>query len=129
MLPILLYSLNSTTSSDDNKSNEHLWHSSLKSFEILINSDINCFILHIQEIIDRLLFMSQYEHNMSIRMLGLKCLNKLSVKLQPNDIIIYQKNICKQLVKCLNDKKRLCRQMAVEARNRWYLLSTQNIEN
>ena len=73
--------------------------------------------------------MSQYEHNMNIRMLALKCLNNLAIKSQPNDIIKYQKNVCKQLIKCLDDKKRLCRQMAVEARNRWYLLTTKNIEN
>ncbi len=36
--------------------------------------------------------------------------------------------VCKNLEVCLNDKKRLCRQIAVEARNRWYLLTTKNIE-
>ena len=125
MYSILLYSLDS---SNDRKSNEHLCHSSLKSIEMLINSDINFFLSHIQEIIVRLLSMSQYEYNMNIRMLALKCITDLAIKSQPNDIIKYQKNVCRQLIKCLGDKKRICRQIAVEARNRWYLLTTKNID-
>jgi hypothetical protein len=128
MLPILLFSLNANSSSTDSQKTEHLWLSSLKSFEILINSDAKCLLEYIQEIIDRLIFMAQYSGNMNIRLLALKCLNSLAIKSSPNDVIKYQKNVCKKLAECLNDRKRLCRNIAVEARNRWYLLTTKNID-
>lgn len=130
MLPILLYSLNNTNSSSaDSQKNEHLWLSSLKSFEILIKNDAKCLSAFTQDIIDRLLLLAQYNENMNIRLLALKCINSLALRSAPNDIMKYQRNVCKQLVKCLNDRKRLCRHTAVEARNRWYLLTTKNIEN
>lgn len=129
MLPILLYSLKTNNEESNNsKVNEHLWLSSLKSFEILINSDTKCFAAHTQEIIERLLKMSLNANNMNIRMLALKCLNSLAIRAHPNDVIKYQRLVCKQLALCLNDKKRLCRHLAVEARNRWYLLTTKNVE-
>jgi hypothetical protein len=125
MLPILLFSLNVDITS---KNNEHLWISSLKSFEILINNDSKCLMQYYEEIIDRLLIMVQYNENMNVRLTALKCLNSLAINSSPNDIIKYQRSICKQLTNCLDDKKRQCRQMAVESRNRWYLLTTKNIE-
>ena len=125
MLPILLFSLNVNIAS---KNDEHLWISSLKSFEILINNDTKCLMPYYDEIIRRLLQMAQYNENIYVRLTALKCLNSLAIKSSPNDIIKYQRLICKQLVNCLDDKKRLCRQMAVESRNRWYLLTTKNIE-
>ena len=69
-----------------------------------------------------------YNENMNVRLTALKCLNSLAINSSPNDIIKYQRSICKQLTNSLDDKKRLCRQMAVESRNRWYLLTTKNIE-
>lgn len=38
----------------------------------------------------------------------------------------YQKNVVRNIEGCLNDKKRLVRQKAVAARNKWYLLSTKD---
>ena len=127
MLPMLLFSLNST-----DLVNEQLWLSSLKSFEILINesnpAEDHYLLPYTAEILDRLLFMANYERNMDIRITALRSICGIASNLSPNKIIQRQKFVCKQLEKSLNDKKRLCRQLAVEGRNRWFLLATKNGE-
>lgn len=127
MMPVLLYSLNNI-----NVKNESLWLSSLKSFEILINETLDdngqYFLEFTSEVIEKLLKMCRYEDNLCIRLLALKCINNLALNLAPNKIIKHQKFVCKQLLPCLSDKKRVCRQVAVEARNRWYLITTRTNE-
>jgi DNA-binding phage protein len=75
MLPILIYSLNMTCASWD----EEIWLSSLNSLKVLIKDNLNnenqYFLSHIEEIIERLLLMSQFETNMNIRLLALECMN------------------------------------------------------
>jgi DNA repair/transcription protein MET18/MMS19 len=128
MLPILLYSL--SNKSED--MNENIYISSLKSFELLLHESLTnenkYLVAYTQDIVERLLDMCIYEKSMEIRLLGLKCLNNLAINMEPNRIIKFQKNVCKKLETCLNDKKRLCRRQAVETRNRWYLLTTKNVE-
>lgn len=128
MLPILLYSLSNT-----NNLEEKLCLSSLNSFEILLQESLknedSYLLTYTEEIIEKLILMTTYEKNMDIRLLALKCLNNLATYLPPNKIIKHQKYVCKQLEKCLSDKKRLCRQKAVETRNRWFLLTTKNTDN
>jgi hypothetical protein len=131
MMPVLLYSLNNI-----NMKNEDLWTSSLKSFEILINEGNTSeddehskyFLGYLNDIVTKLLTMSRYEENMNIRVLALNCINKMAIRIAPNKLIKMQRLVCKQLEKCLNDKKRVCRQIAVEARNRWFLLTTKTNE-
>lgn len=128
MLPILLYSLNHHNEQID----ESIYMSSLKSFELLLHESLaneNSYLLNYTgELVQRLLAMCVYENSMEIRLLSLKCLNNLASSMEPNKIIKYQKDVCKHLERCLNDKKRLCRRMAVEARNRWFLLTTKNAD-
>ncbi len=123
-MPMLLYSLNNMS-----LKNEQLWLNSLKSFEILINEtqkdEGQYFIDYLPQVLDKLLTMCCYEANMNIRLLALKCVNNMAIYLAPNKLIKSQRYVCKQLEKCLNDRKRLCRQMAVEARNRWFLITTK----
>ena len=126
MLPILLYSLSNTDHGD-----QQLLYSSLKSLELFIletttQNENECFVGHLPDIINKLISMCHYEASLDIRLLGLKCLNHLASNMSPNRLIQYQKFVCKQLEKCLSDKKRICRQAAVEARNRWFLLTTKN---
>jgi DNA repair/transcription protein MET18/MMS19 len=131
MLPILLYSL-SNTDKEAEQSDERIYLSSLKSFELLLHESLaneNSFLLaYTQEIVERLLGMCRYERSMEIRLLALKCLNNLAINLEPNRIVKFQKEVCKKLECCLKDKKRLCRRQAVETRNRWFLLTTKSIE-
>lgn len=131
MLPILLYSLSDT---DNNKLDEKLGLSSLRSFELLlhessIQTDSDFFLNYTEEILAKMFAMSTYENNMEMRLLALKCIDNLAVHLPPNRIIRFQRLVCKALDNCLADKKRLCRQTAVKARNRWFLLSTKSNEN
>ena len=131
MLPILLYSLSSNGA--DKQTDERIYLSSLRSFEILLHESLaneKSFLLaYTQEIIERLLLMCRYEQSMTIRLLALQCLNNLAINLEPNKIVKYQRDVCKRLEACLNDRKRLCRRAAVETRNRWFLLTTKNLEN
>ena len=114
MMPILLYSLNSTCFR-----NEQLLLNSLKSVEILINESVKdngeYFIQFIDKIIERLVDMTVYQESMDIRLLALKCVNNLAKNISPGRLIKHQHLVCKCLVRCLSDKKRLCRQLAVEA--------------
>ncbi|RMZ94762.1 MMS19 nucleotide excision repair protein -like, partial [Brachionus plicatilis] len=125
MLPILLFSLSNSVDME-----EKLCLSSLKSFEMLLNdcakNDDSSFIPYLQDILEKLIRMTKVQKSLEIRLLALNCLNIVALKLPPNQIIKYQKFVCKELEKCLTDKKRLCRQLAVEARNRWFLLTTKN---
>jgi hypothetical protein len=128
MIPVILYSLNNIENED-----EKVLFSSLKSFEILLfetlqkeNQQLESYT---QDILKKLILLCNYKKNMEIRLLALKCINNLALTLPPNKIIQYQKHVCHKLEPCLSDKKRLCRQKAVEARNRWYLLTTKNVEN
>lgn len=128
-MPVLLYSLNNI----DTK-NEQLLLNSLKSFELLINESVQentgeYFLQFVDQVLERLLNMCLYKESMNIRLLALKCVNNLALNVAPNKLIKSQKAVCKGLLLCLNDKKRLCRQLAVEARNRWYLITTKTNES
>lgn len=127
MMPVLLYSLTQTETK-----NKTLLHISLKSFEILINElskdNRKNLLEFIDQILENLLVICLYKEDMQIRFLALKCINNLAINISPNKIIKYQKSVCKQLGKCLSDKKRICRQLAVEARNRWFLITTKTNE-
>lgn len=130
MLPILLYSMSDTKELD-----QSLCISSLKSFDLVIRdlssdgAEHEFILTYITEILSKMLAMSTYEANMEIRLLALTCVNNLAVSLPPDRIIKHQKWVCRELDKSLRDRKRLCRQMAVQARNRWFLLSTKNNEH
>ena len=127
MLPILLYALSNTNNGGD----EQLLFSSLRSLELFIQESAQTeneyFIAHISDIVSKLIDMCKYEANLDIRLLSLKCMNTLATNVSPNRLIQYQKLVCKQLEPCLSDKKRICRQMAVAARNKWFLLTTKNL--
>lgn len=134
MLPILLYSLNDS----GEKLDENICLCSLRSFDLVVrgssgenadgSQDQDFLLTYTSEILARLFAMSTYTGNMEIRLLALTCLNNLADKLPVDRIIKHQKWVCRELDKTLNDHKRLCRQMAVQARNRWFLLSTKNSE-
>ena len=118
MIPIVLFTLSNSKNSD-----EKVYMSSLMSFEILLYETFqkeNKFLeSYTHDILNKLIFMCQYKNNMNIRLLALKCLNDLATNFAPNKLIQFQKHVCKSLEPCLSDKKRVCRQKAVEARNKW----------
>jgi hypothetical protein len=122
---MLVYSLN------NNQGDENLWLCSLKSLEDLITQSIsstsqdNYLIEYLNEILEKLFQLSKYQDNMEIRILALNCILKLT-NLNANLIIKYQRNVVRSIESCLNDKKRLVRQKAVAARNKWYLLTTKD---
>lgn len=130
MLPILLYSLN-----DSKQLDENICLSSLRSFDLVVResssggADEAFFLAYLNEILSKMFAMSAYAANMEIRLLALTCINNLAAKLAPDQLIKYQKWVCRELERSLGDHKRVCRQMAVQARNRWFLLSTKSSEH
>ena len=72
---------------------------------------------YIAEILSKLSVLAKYEHNMQVRLMALVCLNSVACSLSPNVIIPYQASVIAKLQQCLNDRKRLCRQKAVETRD------------
>ena len=59
-----------------------------------------------------------------IRCCALNCVLKLASLQNPNILIKFQRDVVRNIEPCLIDKKRLVRQKAVAARNKWYLLTT-----
>ena len=57
-------------------------------------------------------------------MLALDCILKLT-NLNANILIKFQRDVVRNIEPCLMDKKRLVRQKAVVARNKWYLITTK----
>lgn len=106
---------------------------------------------HVQSFIEKLLRLSKFKENMKIRINALKCLffyafyptvillpYKLKVNIKTRNIrmlrdlnwyffiIIFQ--VLRELESCLDDRKRLARNEAVKARNRWYLVGAPGEE-
>jgi DNA repair/transcription protein MET18/MMS19 len=121
MLPILVFSLSSCNS-------DSLKLCSLKSINDLLGNQSgqsNPLEEYTDEILIHLYALSKYKSSMKIRVLSIGCLVRLS-DLNPRFVIKYQRDVYKNLEACLDDPKRLVRQKAVLARNKWCLLSTRS---
>ena len=85
----------------------------LKTRRVVLEPPHELILPYIAEILSQ----AKYEHNMQVRLMALVCLKSVACSLSPNVIIPYQASVIAKLQQCLNDRKRLCRQKAVETRD------------
>ncbi|KAI9315826.1 RNAPII transcription regulator C-terminal-domain-containing protein [Dichotomocladium elegans] len=100
--------------------------STLATFRLATAEAPAAIIPHVRQIIAaviKLLDSSNRQNPMEVRIAALKCLGQLPVGLSYDVLKPYLNNVIKELVKSLDDKKRLVRREAVECRAKWYAIA------
>nr|BAM18699.1 unknown unsecreted protein [Papilio xuthus] len=85
----------------------------------------------LQTILPRLIKLSTYVKSMDVRIKSLQCLFEIA-KVYPTSVLLpYKQDVLLDIAPSLDDKKRLVRNMAVQARTRWFLVGApgENKEN
>ncbi|XP_063290261.1 MMS19 nucleotide excision repair protein homolog isoform X1 [Pelobates fuscus] len=96
--------------------------STLTCLEPLLLDAAEILSVHIDTLITKLLCLSS-SPAMAVRITALKCMLALT-KLPLHMLLPYKQQVIRALVKPLDDKKRLVRKEAVEARCQWFLLGS-----
>ncbi|RZC35490.1 aminoacyl tRNA synthase complex-interacting multifunctional protein 1, partial [Asbolus verrucosus] len=81
-----------------------------------------CIEDHHQEFLTRLLKLAAFDKSMKVRILSLKCLQDYTSSFPTYKLLPHKMEVLKVLGKVIDDKKRIVRREAVEARSQWYLL-------
>ncbi|XP_011871479.1 PREDICTED: MMS19 nucleotide excision repair protein homolog [Vollenhovia emeryi] len=114
LVPLLVESLS--------LSNEHLVLWTLTSFKLLLDTKHDVFADNLQCVIPRLMQLSTHRI-MGVRIAALECLAHYAN--YPTVLItLYKQTVLDKLGMIIDDRKRLVRKAAVEARTRWYLVGT-----
>lgn len=113
LLPLFIRSLD--------QENPLMYLSTLETLHGLISEASEVVAQQVTSMIPALLRLSQYKANMKVRIAALKCIKSLT-KLSSHYVLPYKSEVIKKLAVSLDDRKRLVRKEAVEARCRWYLL-------
>lgn len=100
-----------------------MYLSTLETLHELISEASDLVAPQITSMVPALLKLSQYQPKMKVRIAALKCLKALT-QLPHHFVFPYKSDVIRQLATCLNDKKRLVRKEAVDARCSWFLLGT-----
>ncbi|OQV17672.1 MMS19 nucleotide excision repair protein-like protein [Hypsibius exemplaris] len=119
VVPFLIQSLNS----DD----AELILSTLSSIEELLlesnpGTPSSLETVHIPPLVERLLDLSLTFTNMNVRIAAVKILGHVSTQCEAPPLLPYKQKVLKTLLKCLDDKKRRVREVAVDTRNAWFLV-------
>ncbi|XP_071828217.1 MMS19 nucleotide excision repair protein homolog isoform X3 [Apostichopus japonicus] len=115
LLPLFIRSLD--------QENPLMYLSTLETFHELISDASEVVAQQVTSMIPAFLRLSQYEPSMKVRIAALKCLKSLT-QLSSHYVLPYKSDVTRQLTIALDDKKRLVRREAVDARCRWFLLGT-----
>ncbi|XP_013406469.2 MMS19 nucleotide excision repair protein homolog, partial [Lingula anatina] len=78
---------------------------------------------YLDTLIPKFLKLSRYEPSMKVRIAALQCLGMMTT-LPQHLTTPHQKTVVRELAHPLDDKKRLVRKEAAQARGEWYLLET-----
>ncbi|XP_044262588.1 MMS19 nucleotide excision repair protein homolog [Tribolium madens] len=70
----------------------------------------------------RFLKLTTYDNSMKVRILALQCLQEVTSQFPFSKLLPHKNDVLKVLGKVLDDKKRIVRKEAVEARSMWFLL-------
>ncbi|KAF5275982.1 hypothetical protein FQA39_LY00778 [Lamprigera yunnana] len=77
---------------------------------------------YIQELLSRFIVLSKFESSMNVRIKALRCIQHFAHGYPLYKLLPHKQNIVQSLTKCLDDKKRLVRKEAVDARLSWIML-------
>ncbi|XP_076759252.1 MMS19 nucleotide excision repair protein isoform X1 [Xylocopa sonorina] len=100
--------------------NEQLIFSTLTTLKLLLETKHVIFIDKIDYFIPRFLTLSTY-NTMRVRIAALDCLTNYC-KYPTTLINVYKQDVLEKLAVPIDDRKRLVRKAAVEARRRWFLV-------
>ncbi|XP_068633868.1 MMS19 nucleotide excision repair protein [Battus philenor] len=98
---------------------------------LLVMLDILCHFVQakqvaiphsLQTILPRLVKLSTYVKSMDVRIKSLQCLLEIAKAYKTVALLPYKQDVLLDLAPSLDDKKRLVRNMAVQARTRWFLV-------
>ncbi|ORX91539.1 ARM repeat-containing protein [Basidiobolus meristosporus CBS 931.73] len=117
LLPLLLSSLNFPEAG--------LKASTLHTLSILIEETPQLVTEHVSTILPLLLQLTLREssNSMVVRINALKCLSLVAGKIPYDVLHPYKSQILKELLKPVDDTKRIVRKEAVICRNRWFMLT------
>ncbi|XP_053548548.1 MMS19 nucleotide excision repair protein homolog [Bombina bombina] len=96
--------------------------STLTCLEPLLLDAADILGVHIDSLVTKLLGLTS-SPTMAVRMTALKCMHALT-KLPTHMLLPYKPQVIRALAKPLDDKKRLVRKEAVDARCQWFLLGS-----
>lgn len=119
LLPLLLHSLSVPDS--------ELRAATVKTFEIAASEAPKVVSEHIGTLIPRLLPLTRPDNIniMKVRVSALRCLARIPETVRYDQLHPYKQSVIRDLLKTLDDPKRLVRQEAVVCRNRWFMLNGQ----
>ncbi|CAG5003760.1 unnamed protein product [Parnassius apollo] len=98
---------------------------------LVVMLDVLCYYIQtkhttisqsLQTILPRLVKLSTYVKSMDVRIKSLQCLYEIAKAYQTAFLLPYKQDVLLDLAPSLDDKKRLVRNMAVQARTRWFLV-------
>ncbi|KAG5892829.1 hypothetical protein JTB14_032423 [Gonioctena quinquepunctata] len=86
-------------------------------------SDKNALIEeHLEDFLSRLLRLTSFESSMNVRLEALHCILDFTSSFPVYKLLPYKNDVLRELGQCIDDKKRLVRKEAMEARSFWFLL-------
>jgi DNA repair/transcription protein MET18/MMS19 len=82
----------------------------------------SCIEDHLSEFLTRFLKLSATNKSMKVRILALQCLEECTSSFPIYKLLLHKQEVLSILGKVIDDKKRIVRREAVEARSSWFLL-------
>ncbi|XP_064631071.1 MMS19 nucleotide excision repair protein homolog [Lineus longissimus] len=99
----------------------NLWLSTLNTLYDLIHDAPEVLTSYVDSLIPLMLKLAKYQDSMKVRISSLQCLGMLTT-LPIHKLVPHQRVVTRDLAAVLDDKKRLVRKEAVQARGEWFLL-------
>jgi len=96
--------------------------SALLCLDLILDTAPSLISSHTRDIVERCLLLTNKENPLQIRMKSLVCLRKIGMSSNP-DTISLSYDVTQHLTTPLQDHKRVVREVAAKARNRWFLLA------
>lgn len=117
LFPLLIYSLSSV--------DPDLRASTIDTLYIISFDAPHIISEHISSLIPLLLSLTQMTdiNTMKVRMAALQCLGTFPDTIPYDVLYPFKAKVIKELLKALDDKKRLVRKEAVDCRNKWFLFT------
>ncbi|XP_057663070.1 MMS19 nucleotide excision repair protein [Diorhabda carinulata] len=94
----------------------------LKITNTICNNNSALIEQHLEDFLDRILKLTQFQLSLLVRRAALQCLITFTTTFPVYKLLPFKLKVLRQLGLCVDDKKRLVRKDAMEARSLWFLL-------